>query len=177
MGLEGTVQGFFTEIHEGASINELDLLAAIYGRPEFVRFSRQRRLILVTYRSVTEKKVRNLTSRSPRFLRHLHTLRYLGDAHCVSNARGHIHYVINLWASLHSLIRESTSTWKQLTSNLILKYRFEVPYYYGDGHPPPVCGIWCPQKLFPPQPAFLPAWNGILAILGRVFLLSPSWSA
>lgn len=63
--------GFFTEQHEGSHINELELLAALYGLKNFVRYAKRRAVEIITDSMVTEHIVRNLTSRSPRLLRRL----------------------------------------------------------------------------------------------------------
>jgi ribonuclease HI len=71
------VRGFFDAAQEGSSINELDLLAAVHGVREFASFAQGQQVQLVSDSRVTVHKVRNWTSRSPRLLAHLQTLRAL----------------------------------------------------------------------------------------------------
>lgn len=58
------VRGFFEAIPEGASINELELLAALHGLRHFVSFARNRSILLVSHSAVTAYIFRNMTSRS-----------------------------------------------------------------------------------------------------------------
>jgi ribonuclease HI len=96
----GTVPacGFFDAAQEGSSINELELLAAIHGVREFANFARGKQLKLVSDSRVTVHIVRNWTSRSPRLLSHLRTLRALCEARCITLSTRHLHSVLNLWA-------------------------------------------------------------------------------
>jgi hypothetical protein len=88
--------GFFSTASEGSSINELELLAAIHGVREFARFARGRQLQLVSDSRVTVHNVRNWTSRSPRLLENIRTLRALCKTRGITISTRHLPSVLNL---------------------------------------------------------------------------------
>jgi hypothetical protein len=92
------VSGFCDAANEGSSINELELLAAIHGWQAFARFARSRGITLVSDSRVTIHIVRNMTSRPPRLLSHLRTLRALCETLGVTISTRHLPSVLSLWA-------------------------------------------------------------------------------
>jgi hypothetical protein len=96
----GTVPtcGFFEAAKEGSSINELELLATLHGVRVFAIFARGRQLQLVSDSRVTVHIVRNWTSRSPRLMVHLRTLRALFEARGITLSRRHLPSVLNIWS-------------------------------------------------------------------------------
>jgi hypothetical protein len=71
------VSDFFDARNEGSSINELEMLAAIHGLRAFAQFARAREVTLISDSLFTVRTVRHWTSRAPRLLSHLQTLRVL----------------------------------------------------------------------------------------------------
>lgn len=66
--------GFFDATNGGSSINELELLASLHGLRFFVRFARHQSVWPVTDSKITDHIFLNLTSHSPRLIRHLISL-------------------------------------------------------------------------------------------------------
>jgi hypothetical protein len=92
------VSGLFDERNEGSSINELELLAAIYGLRAFAQFARAPEATQVSDSLVTVHIVRNWTSRAPPLLSHLRTLRALCESMDVTISTRHLPSALNLWA-------------------------------------------------------------------------------
>ncbi len=169
------VSGFFDAANEGSSINELELLAAIHGLRAFARFARTRELTLVSDSLVTVHIVRNWTSRAPRLLAHLRTLRALCETLGVTISTRHLPSVLNLWADRLSRRRDSTSWGLSHMSTLLLTQRYQAQLLDGDGLPPPRAGAFGRPALVLPRPALLPVWHRHLAVVGRGFLVAPAW--
>jgi hypothetical protein len=169
------VSGFFDAANEGSSINELELLAAIHGLRAFARFARTRTLTLVSDSLVTVHIVRNMTSRAPRLLAHLRTLRALCETLGVTISTRHLPSVLNLWADRLSRRRDSTSWRLSHTSTLLLTQKFHAQLLDGVGLPPPRAGASGRPGLVLPRPGLLPVWHRHFASLARGFLIAPTW--
>jgi hypothetical protein len=172
---DNPASGFFDAANEGSSINELELLAAIHGLRAFTRFARSREITLVSDSRVTFHIVRNMTSRSPRLLAHLRTLRALCETLGVTISTRHLPSVLNLWADRLSRRRDSTSWRLSVTSTLLLSRRLRAQFLDGDGLSPPRAGAHGRPALVLPRPALLPVWHRHLATLSRGFLIAPEW--
>jgi ribonuclease HI len=169
--------GFFDAAQEGSSINELELLAAIHGVREFAGFARGQQLLLVSDSQVTVHIVRNWTSRSPRLLAHLRTLRELCETRGITLSTRHLPSVLNIWADRLSRRRDSTAWGLPPTSTLLLARRLRAQILDGEGLPPPGAGARGSPPLVLPRPALLPVWHRHLQRLGRGFLIGPAWKA
>jgi ribonuclease HI len=169
------VSGFFDATNEGSSINELELLAAIHGLRAFAHFARARELTLVSDSLVTVHIVRNWTSRSPRLLSQLRTLRALCETLGVTISTRHLPSVLNLWADRLSRRRDSTTWGLSHTSTLLLTQRYRAQLLVCNGLPPPRAGIFGRPALVLPRPALLPVWHRHLAGAARGFLIAPAW--
>jgi hypothetical protein len=162
-------------MQEVSSINELDLLAAIHGLRKFVQFARSRELVLVSDSRVTVHIVRNWTSRSPRLLGHLRTLRALCETHGVTLSTRHLPSALNVWADHLSRRRDSTSWALPLTSQLLLQRRFDAQLLDGNGLPPPRIGERGGSPLVLPRPSLLPVWHRHLAGIGHGIMFATDW--
>jgi ribonuclease HI len=167
--------GFFDAANEGSSINELELLAAIHGLRAFATFARSRELTLVSDSLVTVNIVRNWTSRAPRLLSHLRTLRALCETLGVTISTRHLPSVLNLWADRLSRRRDSTSWGLPPTSTLLLVRRYGAQSMDGDGLPPPRAGAYGRPAFVLPRPGLLPVWHRHLAGITRGFMIAPEW--
>jgi ribonuclease HI len=167
--------GFFDAANEGSSINELELLAAIHGLRAFARFARSRELVLISDSLVTVHIVRNWTSRAPRLLAHLRTLRALCESLGVTISTRHLPSVLNLWADRLSRRRDSTSWGLCHTSAMLLARRFKAELLDGEGLPPPRAGSYGRPPIVFPRPALLPVWHRHLADIRRGFMVAPAW--
>jgi ribonuclease HI len=154
----GTVpaSGFYDAAHEGSSINELELLAAIHGVRVFARFARGCQLLLDSDSRVTVHIVRNWTSRSPRLLAHLRNLRALCEARGVTLSTRHLPSVLNLWADRLSRRTDSTSWGLPATSTLLLARRFRAQLLDGEGLPASGAGAYGALPMVLPRAALLP---------------------
>jgi hypothetical protein len=119
--------------------------------------------------------VRNWTSRAPRLLSHLRTLRALCESLGVTLSTRHLPSVLNLWADRLSRRRDSTSWGLSHTSALLLAQRFKAQLLDGDGLPPPRAGACGRPALVLPRPALLPVWHRHLSSVARGFLIAPAW--
>jgi hypothetical protein len=168
--------GFFDAAQEGSSINELELLAAVHGVREFASFARGQQVQLVSDSRVPVHIVRNWTSRSPRLLAHLRTLRALCEAGGITLSTRHLPSVLNLWADRLSRRRDSTTWGLSPTSTLLLVRRLRSQLLDGEGLPPPGAGAQGLPPLDLPRPALLPAWHRHLQWLRRGSLVGPAWT-
>jgi hypothetical protein len=168
--------GFFDAEQEGSSINELELLAALHGVRKFARFARGQQLQLVSDSMVTVHIVRNWTSRSPRLLAHLRTLRALCEARGITLSTRHLPSVLNLWADRLSRRRDSTAWGLSPTSTLLLARRLRAQLLDGEGLPPPGAGAFGAPPLVLPRPTLLPVWHRHLQRLRRGYLVGPAWT-
>jgi hypothetical protein len=164
--------GFFDAANEGSSINELELLAVIHGLRAFATFARSRELTLVSDSLVTVHIVRNWTSRAPRLLSHLRTLRALCETLGVTISTRHLPFVLNLWADRLSRRQDSTSWGLPPTSTLLLVRRYGAQSMDGDGLPPPRAGAYGRPAFVLPRPGLLPVWHRHLAGIARGFMIA-----
>ena len=167
--------GFFDGQHEGACINELDFLAAIYLLRSFVWHARQRSVELVTESKVTEFVVRNMTSRSPRLLARLRELRQLCKDEGVVISTHHIPSVLNTWADRLSRHCDSHGWELPPTAARLLErsYRRRIFAYHGHEMPSHITMFREPIVL--PRPTLQPVWSRHLQNLGRGILVGPAW--
>lgn len=167
--------GFFDAAHEGAQINELELLAALYALKHFVRHARRRSVEIVTDSMVTMHVVRNLTSRSPRLPARLRELRALCEREGVTISTRHIPSVLNTWADRLSRRRDSHAWSIPSPAVRLLERRFSPTLSVMDGNELPSYIPRTTRPLVLPRPALLPVWARHLHQLGRVVMLSPQW--
>jgi hypothetical protein len=92
----------------------------------FVCFARARELTLVSDSLVTVHIVRNWTSRVPRLLSHLRTLRALCETLGVTTSTRHLPSVVNICANRLARRRDSTSWGLSRTSTLLLTQRYKA---------------------------------------------------
>jgi hypothetical protein len=106
----GTVPacGFFDAAQDCSSIDEFELLAASHEFREFASFARGKQLQLLSDSPVTVHIKCNWTSRSPRFLSNLRTLRALCEARVITLYTRNLPSVLNLRAD--RLPRRTDST-------------------------------------------------------------------
>ena len=91
-------------------INELELTAALHAINSFVHHARNRHVLLVSDSMVTVHIVRNLTTRSPRLLSKIRTLRALCEKQGITLSTRHLPSVVNKWADRLSR-RRDTNAW------------------------------------------------------------------
>ena len=126
--------GFFDATHEGAHINELEVLAALYALKHFVRHARRRSVEIITDSMVTMHVVRNLTSRSLRLLSRLRELRALCEMEAVTISTRHIPPVLNTWADRLSRRRDSHAWSIPTPAVRLLERRFSPTLSVTDGN-------------------------------------------
>jgi hypothetical protein len=167
--------GFSDAAQEGSSINELELLAAVHGVLEFASFARGQQVPLVSDSRVTGHIVRNWTSRSPRLLAHLRTLRALCKTRGIILSTRLLPSVLNLWADRLSRRRESTAWGLSPTSTLLLARRLRAQLLDREGLPPPGAVARGPPPVVLPRPTLLPIWHLHFQPLGRgsLYLAQP----
>lgn len=169
------VAGFFGEQEEGAHINELEVLAALFALKSFISHARHRSIELVTDSKVTEHIVRNYTSRSPRLLARLRQLRELCEANGVTVSTRHIPSVLNTWADRLSRRRDSHAWDLPNAAVRLLERRFAMQLHPVDGNELPTFTAMRAIPVVLPRPAMLPVWARHLARLGRGILVTPAW--
>jgi ribonuclease HI len=172
---EVPASGMFGPSNEGASINELELLAALHGVRAFAAFARGQQVQLVSDSRVTVHIVRNWTSRSPRLLAHLRSLRALCESPGVTLSTRHLPSVLNLWADRLSRRADSTTWGLPAAATLLLARRLRAQLADGVGLPPLGIGAFGPPPLVLPRPSLLPVWHRHLRRLGRGYLVGPAW--
>jgi ribonuclease HI len=166
--------GFFSEREEGAHINELELTAALNALRAFLPFARKRHVQLVTDSPVTAHVVRNYTSRSPRLLAKLRTLRALCEEHGVTLSTRHLPSVLNCWADRLSRRRDSLHWELPDIARRLLELRTQRKLRTVDGHDLP---DYAPlhNAVVLPRPALLGVWARHLATAGAGVMVAPLW--
>ena len=167
--------GFLDAQHEGAHINELQLLAAIYALRSFARHARQRSVELVTDSKVTEFVVRNMKSRSPRLLARVRELRQLCEDEGIIIFTRHIPPVLNTWADRLSRRRDSHEWELPPTAARLLERRYRRRLFACDGHELPSHIPLSREPIVLLRPTLLPVWLRHLQNLGRGILVGPAW--
>jgi hypothetical protein len=173
----GTVPacGFFDAAQDCSSIDELELLAASHEVREFASFARGKQLQLLSDSPVTVHIKCNWTSRSPRFLSNLRTLRALCEARGITLYTRNLPSVLNLRADRLPRRTDSTKLGLSRTSSLLLTRRFRSQLLDVEGLPPPGAGARGLPPLVLPLPTFLPVWYRHLMRFGRGYLVGPAW--
>jgi hypothetical protein len=123
-------RGLFTPTDaEPASINQRELLAAILGLKTFLPAARSLHVRLVSDSQVALAVVKNWTSRSPKIMVLLRTLRGLCEKNGISLGLQYIPSVLNIWADKLSRCRLS-SDWALTPSSLAqIQSQFTSPIY------------------------------------------------
>lgn len=170
------VSGFFGSSHEGAHINELELLAAIYALKHFVKFARTKSVEIVTDSRVTEFIVRNMTSRSPRLHARLRELRELCERAGVTISTRHIPSVLNCWADRLSRRRDSHEWDLPRAAVKLLKRRFRTKLQLYEGNELPGFIPHFRHPVVLPRPGLLPVWARYFTRHGKDVLVTPQWS-
>jgi hypothetical protein len=129
-GTSVPARGLFTPTYaEPASINQRELLAAILGLKTFLPVARSLHVQLVSDSQVALAVVRNRTSRSPKIMVLLRTLRGLCEENGISLGLQYITSVLNIWADKLSRCRLS-SDWAVTPSSLAqIQSQFTSPIY------------------------------------------------
>lgn len=143
--------GFFETTNESASINELEILAALYRLQSFVKVARKRRVLLITDSVVTDHIC---TQHEEQFATSLASFTYPSLA--VRGQRSHhllrhILSVLNVWADRLSRRRNSTEWGLLPTATKILLRRKNAQFLDGEGLSPPGTGQWGRQPLVAPR--------------------------
>jgi hypothetical protein len=135
--------------------------------------ARSRELVLISDSLLTVHIVRNWTSRAPRLLANLRTLRALCESLGVTISTRHPPSVVKLWADRLSRCRYSTSWGLCHTSALLQARRFKAELLDGEGLPPPRAGSYGRPPIVFPRPALLPVWHRHLDDVRRGFMIAP----
>jgi hypothetical protein len=144
--------------------------------PRVLELARGKQLQPVSDSRVTVHIVSNRTSRSPRLLSHLRTIRALCEARGITLSTRHLPSVLNLWADRLSRRTDSTNWGLSRTSILLLTRRSRAQLFDGEGLPPPGAGARGLPPLILPRHTLLPVWHRHLQRLGRGYLASPAWA-
>jgi hypothetical protein len=113
---------------EPTSINQRELLAAIFGLKAFLPVARQQRVQLLSDSQVALAVIRNWTCRSPRVMVLLRILRRLCEENGISLGLQYIPSVLNIWADKLSRSRLS-SDWA-LTPSSLAQIRNHLPHHH-----------------------------------------------
>jgi hypothetical protein len=113
---------------EPTSINQRELLAAIFGLKTFLPVASQQRVQLLSDSQVALTVIRNWTCRSPRVMVLLRILRRLCEENGISLGLQYIPSVLNIWADKLSRSRLS-SDWA-LTPSSLAQIRNHLPHHH-----------------------------------------------
>jgi hypothetical protein len=113
---------------EPTSINQRELLTAIFGLKTFLPVARQQRVQLLSDSQVASAVIRNWTCRSPRVMVLLRILRRLCEENGISLGLQYTSSVLNIWAD--NLSRSRISSEWVLTPSSHAQIRNHLPHHH-----------------------------------------------